>query len=82
MNNSELAKAQALQQQILAHPPRKFADGQIVVVKGERVSIVASVMPDLLEDSTFTWLYFCPHIESPICGEYLSETELTELKQS
>jgi hypothetical protein len=79
MNNLELA--QALQQRILAHPPRKFTDGQIVVARGEWISVVASAMPDLYDDSTFTWLYFCPHINDPADGEYFDETELTEFKQ-
>jgi hypothetical protein len=83
MNNhnfaDELVKALEIQKVICNHPPRKFYDGQIVVVQGERVSVVQFATPATLDGSTFTWIYCCPFMNAPGIAEYLTESALTDL---
>jgi hypothetical protein len=75
----QLAKAQHLQEIYFGHPPRKFADGQLVIVPPGRISIVQSATPASLDGSTLTWLYRCPFVDRPEIGEFFSEASLIAL---
>ncbi len=76
---TQLLKAKEMQGIFHAYPPRKFADGQIVIVPPKNAAVVRFAIPATLIDTDRSWAYACSLPENPDAWSYFSESHLVDL---